>query len=63
VIEHFQAVLAASKQERLDSFVGAAARLRAEAQNIEEDFWIYWTLDAPFNQLQAGGPRGYHVHF
>ena len=57
MIEGFQTVLAASDQERLDLFVGAAARLRTDAQNIEKDFWVCWTLDALFNGLEPGGPR------
>jgi hypothetical protein len=55
--EGFQTVLAASNEERRDLFVGAADRLRTNEQNIEKDFWVCWTLDALFNQLQAGGPR------
>jgi hypothetical protein len=37
--------------------VGTANRLRTNEQNIEKDFWVCWTLDALFNQLEAGGPR------
>jgi Nucleotidyl transferase AbiEii toxin, Type IV TA system len=55
--EDFHTVLAASDQERLDLFVGAAARLRTDAQNIEKDFWVCWTLDALFNGLEKSGPR------
>jgi predicted nucleotidyltransferase component of viral defense system len=57
MIEDFQTVLAASDQDRLDLFVGAATRLGTDAQNIEKDFWVCWTLDALFDQLEAGGPR------
>jgi hypothetical protein len=53
----FQTVLAASDEERRDLFVGAADRLRTNEQNIEKDFWVCWTLDALFNELEAGGPR------
>ena len=53
----FQTVLAASEKERRDLFVGAADRLRTNEQNIEKDFWVCWTLDALFNELEAGGPR------
>ena len=53
----FQTVLAASDDERRDLFVGAADRLRTNEQNIEKDFWVCWTLDALFNELEAGGPR------
>jgi hypothetical protein len=55
--EGFQTVLAASEKERRDLFVGAADRLRTNEQNIEKDFWVCWTLDALFNELEAGGPR------
>jgi hypothetical protein len=55
--EGFQTVLAASDVERRDLFVGAADRLRTNEQNIEKDFWVCWTLDALFNELETGGPR------
>ena len=55
--EGFQTVLAASERERRDLFIGAADRLRTNEQNIEKDFWVCWTLDALFNELEAGGPR------
>jgi hypothetical protein len=55
--EGFQTVLAASAEERRDLFVGAADRLRTNEQNIEKDFWVCWTLDALFNELEADGPR------
>jgi hypothetical protein len=57
MIEGFQTVLAASDEERRDLFVGTADRLRTNEQNIEKDFWVCWTLDALFNELEAGGPR------
>jgi hypothetical protein len=55
--EGFQTVLAASDEERRDLFIGAADRLRTNEQNIEKDFWVCWTLDALFNELETGGPR------
>jgi hypothetical protein len=55
--EGFQTVLAASDEERRDLFVGTADRLRTNEQNIEKDFWVCWTLNALFNELEAGGPR------
>src|SRR5260221_6787692 len=55
--EGFQTILAASDEERRDLFVGAADRLGTIEQNIEKDFWVCWTLDALFNELEAGGPR------
>jgi hypothetical protein len=57
MIEGFQTILTASDEERRDLFVGAADRLRTNEQNIEKDFWVCWTLDALFNQLETGGPR------
>lgn len=53
--EGFQTVLSANDDERRDLFVGAAARLQTDEQNIEKDFWVCWTLDALFNELEAGG--------
>jgi hypothetical protein len=55
--EGFQTVLSANDDERRDLFVGAAARLQTDEQNIEKDFWVCWTLDALFNELESGGPR------
>ena len=52
----FQTVLAASERERRDLFLTAANRLGTAEQNIEKDFWVCWTLDALFNELEAGGP-------
>jgi len=53
----FQTVLAASEQERRDLFVGTGNRLGTAEQNIEKDFWVCWTLDGLFNELDASGPR------
>jgi len=53
----FQIVLAASEADRRDLFAGAADRLRTSEQNIEKDFWVCWTLDVRFNELETGGPR------
>ncbi len=53
----FQSVIAASKADRRDLFLGASARLGTAVQNIEKDFWVCWTLDALFNGLHVGGPR------
>jgi hypothetical protein len=55
--EGFQTVLTARDEERRDLFVGAANRLRTNEQNIEKDFWVCWTLDALFNELEASGRR------
>jgi hypothetical protein len=55
--EAFHAVMAASERERQDLFIGTGNRLGTAEQNIEKDFWVCWTLDALFNELDAGGPR------
>ena len=55
--EAFHAVLAAIERERQDLFIGTGNRLGTAEQNIEKDFWVCWTLDALFNELDAGGPR------
>jgi hypothetical protein len=55
--EGFHTVLAADEQERRDLFVGTGNRLGNAEQNIEKDFWVCWTLDALFNELDSGGPR------
>jgi hypothetical protein len=49
--------LAYSEKDRLDLFLGTAARLGTSVQNVEKDFWVCWTLDALFNGLPPGGPR------
>lgn len=53
----FQAVIAASNDERRDLFLIAARRLGTAVQNVEKDFWVCWILDALFNGLPAGEPR------
>ena len=55
--EGFQTVMTASETDRRDLFVGASARLGTAEQNIEKGFWVCWTLDALFNELEASGPR------
>jgi hypothetical protein len=57
VNDGFQAVIAASDDERRDLFLIAARRLGTAVQNVEKDFWVCWILDALFNGLPAGGPR------
>ena len=53
----FETVLAASPEDRRDLFVGAANRVGTAPQNIEKDFWVCWTLDALFHDLEPGAPR------
>jgi len=53
----FREVITAPDADRLDLFLGAAARLGTAVQNVEKDFWVCWTLDVLFNGLAAGGPR------
>ena len=55
--EGFKKFLSASEKNRVDAFLAAAQRLGANAQYIEKDFWVCWTLDALFNGLKEGGPR------
>lgn len=55
--EAFHAVLAASERERQGLFVGTSNPLGTAEQNIEKDFWVCWTLNALFNELDGDGPR------
>ena len=55
--EAFRDVIEASDAERLDLFLGTAARLGTAVQNVEKDFWVCWTLDALFNGPAANRPR------
>jgi hypothetical protein len=57
MIEGFETVLAATEPERRDLFLGTGNRLGTAEQNIEKDFWVCWTLDALFNELETKGPR------
>lgn len=50
-------IITATKDERRDLFVATATEFGTTAQNIEKDFWVCWTLDALFNDLEPGGPR------
>ncbi len=53
----FDTFLAASNEERRDTFLATSRRLATAEQNIEKDFWVCWTLDALFNRLPKTGPR------
>lgn len=53
----YQAIIAASDDERRGLFLAAANRIGTTIQNIEKDFWVCWTLDALFHRLKPGGPR------
>jgi Nucleotidyl transferase AbiEii toxin, Type IV TA system len=53
----FKKFLAASEEDRVDTFLRAAQRLGANAQYIEKDFWVCWTLDALYHGLPDAGPR------
>src|SRR5262249_44752846 len=57
VNEGFNKFLSASKKDRVDAFLSAAQRLGTNAQYIEKDFWVCWTLDVLYHGLPAGGPR------
>ena len=52
----FKKFLSAPEKDRVDAFLSAAHRLGANAQYIEKDFWVCWTLDALYHGLDAGGP-------
>lgn len=53
----FKKFLAASEKNRADAFLAAAQRLGANAQYVEKDFWVCWTLDVLYHGLPSGGPR------
>jgi len=53
----FDEVLAAGTDTMLSAFDTTALRLGTASQNIEQDFWVCWTLDALFHGLKEGGPR------
>ncbi len=53
----FVKVLQASDKDRRDLFVGCGTRMGTVEQNVEKDFWVCWTLDALFNEVQGDGPR------
>ena len=55
--EGFKKFLSAPEKDRVDAFLSAAQHLGANAQYIEKDFWVCWTLDALYHGLPAGGPR------
>ncbi len=45
----YRTVMQASVADRRDLFQSTAQRLGTNAQNVEKDFWVCWTLDALFN--------------
>jgi hypothetical protein len=53
----FEALLAASTDDRRDAFIATGRRLGTAEQNVEKDFWVCWTLDALFHALPQGSPR------
>jgi hypothetical protein len=53
----FLEVLQAPARDRHDLFLSAANRLGTPEANIEKDFWVCWTLDVLFNQLNQDNPR------
>jgi hypothetical protein len=57
VNEGFKKFLLASERNRTDAFLAASQRLGANAQYVEKDFWVCWTLDVLYHGLPAGGPR------
>ena len=59
--EGFRTFIAASERDRIDTFLSAAQRLGANAQYIEKDFWVTWTLDVLYRGLLALGFIGSKV--
>lgn len=53
----YQAIIAASDNDRRGLFNSTATRIGTTIQNIEKDFWVCWVLDALFQRLKPGGPR------
>ena len=53
----FEALLAASIDDRRDAFIATGRRLGPAEQNVEKDFWVCWTLDALFHALPPDSPR------
>jgi predicted nucleotidyltransferase component of viral defense system len=53
----FSEFLRAAPRDRHDVFLGSATRLGTPEQDVENDFWVTWTLDVLFNGLPAGHPR------
>lgn len=47
-------VTAASEEDRRALFATTARRAGTTEQNIEEDFWVWWTLDALFSRAATG---------
>jgi len=57
VNEGFKKFLSASEKDRADAFLAASQRLGANAQYVEKDFWVCWTIDVLYHGIPAGGPR------
>jgi hypothetical protein len=53
----YQNIIGARTGDQRDLFLSAANRVGTTIQNIEKDFWVCWTLNALFHELEAGGPR------
>ena len=53
----YNRLMAFSEKDRLDLFLGTAARLGTAVQNVKKDFWVCWTLDALFDGLPERGSR------
>jgi hypothetical protein len=53
VNEGFKKFTAAAEKDRIDTFLSAAQRLGANAQYIEKDFWVGWTLDVLYHGSYA----------
>jgi len=55
--EGFRKFFSSSQKDRVDTFLSASQRLGTNAQYIEKDFWVCWTLDVLYHGLPDGGPR------
>ena len=45
------------REDRRDLFLTKVRQLGTAVQNVEKDFWVWWTLDVLFNGLAAGALR------
>jgi predicted nucleotidyltransferase component of viral defense system len=50
-------ITTASERDRQDVFTSAARSVGITEQNVEEDFWVCWTLDALFHGRHENAPR------
>ena len=51
----FKKFLTASEKNRTDALLAASQRLGANAQYVEKDFWVCWTLDVLYHGFRQAG--------